>query len=199
MGILALMMILLALPGVVSAADVSVSGSVVDEDLSVTALAINPGSSNGHDVISANEPNTLRVWIKNNGGLDAGAFDVTMIIGAFTQTVNVAGRAAGENTSVDFTYAPTAIGAISIVTTADSGAVIAESNEANNALTTPSNVYYNGYKGKRYTAGNDFTTVNTYTGRDGVVYSTGNAPYLGYSPAWTSYSAASLQLRQVQT
>jgi PKD repeat protein len=66
--------------------------------------------------------------------------------------------------------------------------VIAESNEANNALTTPSTVYYNGYKGKRYTAGNDFTTVNTYTGRDGVVYSTGTAAYQGAN--WQSYSAS---------
>jgi PKD repeat protein len=181
-------MMLLVLPGAVSAADLSVSGNVVDEDLSVTALAINPGSSSGHDVISANEPNTLRATVANTGGLAAGAFDVTIVIGAFTQTVNVASLGAGATTTVDFTYTPTATGAISIVTTADSGSVIAESDEANNALTTPSTVYYNGYKGKRYTAGNDFTTVDTYTGRDGVVYSTGNAAY--QSANWMSYSAS---------
>jgi len=186
LGILALMM-LLVIPGAVSAANLQVSGSVVDEDLAVTALTINPGSASGHDVISANEANTLRATVKNNGGLAAGAFDVTMVIGSFTQTVNVAGLAAGATTTVDFTYTPTATGAISIVTTADSGSVIAESDETNNALTTPSAVYYNGYKGKRYTAGNDFTTVNTYTGRDGVVYSTGNAAY--QSANWMSYSA----------
>jgi PKD repeat protein len=181
-------MMLLVIPGAVLAADLSVSGSVVDEDLSVTALAINPGSSSGHDVISANEPNTLRATVANTGGLAAGAFDVTIVIGAFTQTVNVASLGAGATTTVDFTYSPTATGAISIVTTTDSGSVIAESDEANNALTTPSAVYYNGYKGKRYTAGNDFTTVNTYTGRDGVVYSTGNAAY--QSANWMSYSAS---------
>jgi len=187
-GILALMIVLLALPGAVMAADLSVSGSVIDEDLTVTALAINPGSASGHDVISANEANTLRATVKNNGGLAAGAFDVTIVIGAYTQTVNVASLGAGATTTVDFTYTPTTTGAISIVTTADSGSVIAESNEANNALTTPSAVYYNGYKGKRYTAGNDFTTVNTYTGRDGVVYSAGNAAYA--SAGWATYSAS---------
>ncbi|HOV67270.1 MAG TPA: DUF3344 domain-containing protein, partial [Methanoregulaceae archaeon] len=188
LGLTALLLTLLALPGAVSAADVSVSGSVVDEDLSVTALAINPGSASGHNVICANEPNTLRVYVKNTGGLAAGAFDVTMVIGSFTQTLNVASLGAGAETTLDFTYTPSAIGAISIVTTADPGNAITESDETNNALTTDSTVYYNGYKGKRFTAGNDFTTVNTYTGRDGVVYSTGNAAYQGAS--WTSYSAS---------
>jgi len=188
LGLTALLLTLLALPGAVSAADVSVSGSVVDEDLSVTALAINPGSASGHNVICANEPNTLRVTVKNTGGLAAGAFDVTMVIGSFTQTLNVASLGAGAETTLDFTYTPSAIGAISIVTTADPGNAITESDETNNALTTDSTVYYNGYKGKRFTAGNDFTTVNTYTGRDGVVYSTGNAAY--QTANWMSYSAS---------
>ena len=187
LGILALFL-LLVIPGAVSAADLTVSGSVVDEDLTVTGLTINPGSASGHDVISANEPNTLRAAVKNNGGLAAGAFDVSIVIGAYTQTVSVPGLGAGATTNVDFTYTPTTTGAISIVITADSGSAIAESDETNNALTTSSNVYYNGYKGKRYTAGNDFTTVNTYTGRIGVVYSTGNAAY--QSANWMSYSAS---------
>jgi PKD repeat protein len=111
-----------------------------------------------------------------------------MVIGTFSQTLNVASLGAGATTTLDFTYTPTTTGTISIVTTADSGSAIPESNEANNALTTPSAVYYNGYKGKRFTAGNDFTTVNTYTGRDGVVYSTGTAAY--QSANWMSYSAS---------
>ncbi|OPX69426.1 MAG: hypothetical protein A4E37_00417 [Methanoregulaceae archaeon PtaB.Bin056] len=193
LGILALMM-LLVIPGAVSAADLSVSGSVVDEDLTVTALAINPGSSSGHDVISANEPNTLRATVANTGGLAAGAFDVTMVIGAFTQTVRVTGGlAAGATTTVDFTgYAPTTIGDVTVVVTADSSSEIAESNEANNVLSQVKTVYYNGYKGKRFTAGNDFTTVDTYNGRVGIVYSTGNAAYKG-APAvntTSSYSAS---------
>ncbi|HVP25853.1 MAG TPA: CARDB domain-containing protein, partial [Methanomicrobiales archaeon] len=132
LGAIALAMVfLLLLPGAAMAADLSVSGNVIDEDLSVTVLAINPGSASGHDVISANEANTLRATVANTGGLAAGAFDVTMVIGTFSQTLHVASLGAGATTTLDFTYTPTATGAISIVTTADSGSVITESNEAN--------------------------------------------------------------------
>jgi PKD repeat protein len=188
LGIFALMM-LLVIPGAVSAADVQVSGSVVDEDLTVTALAINPGSSSGHDVICANEANTLRATVANLGGLDAGAFDVTIVIGAYTQAVRVTSLAAGATTTVDFTgFAPTIIGDMTVVVTADSSSEIEESDETNNVLSQIKTVFYNGYKGKRYTAGNDFTTVDTYMGRVGVVYSNGNAAYA--SAGWTSYSAS---------
>ncbi len=167
---------------------ITVTAAPTYADLGVTRLEINPGSASGHAVISANEVNTLRATVANTGTLGAGAFDVTTTIGSFTQTLNVASLAGGATTTVDFTYTPTATGTISIVTTVDSGSVIAESDEANNTLTTPQTVYYNGYKGKRYTAGGDFTTTATFTGHGDVVYSTGTAAYLGTN--WNSYSAS---------
>ena len=149
LGLTALLLTLLALPGAVSAADVSVSGSVVDEDLSVTALAINPGSGTGHTVICANEPNTLRVYVKNTGGLAAGAFDVTMVIGSFTQTLNVASLGAGASHLI---ASPSAIGG-SPSSPRRTRATRSRVDETNNPSTDSTRLQ----RWAAATAGNDFT------------------------------------------
>lgn len=180
MGILALMILLLALPGAVSAADVTVSGSIVKPDLVVTAISPNVGAG---AFMFANEPNVISVTVKNDGGLDAAVSTVSIVVGSNTYTAAVGSLAAGASETVMVTdpASYTVSTVVSYTATADSAGVIAESNEANNALTTPLSVFNNGYKGKRWTPtlGGDMETQATFDGRYGLVYSTGDSSYWG--------------------
>lgn len=184
LGIVALMM-LLVLPGAVSAADVSVSGSVVDEDLVVTAISPNVGAG---AFMFANEPNVISVTVTNNGGLDAEASTVSVVVGSNTYTAAVGALAAGASQTVTVTdpASYTAGTSVSYTATADSAGVIAESNEANNAMIQALTVLDNGYKGKQWTPtlGGDITTQATFDGRYDVKYSYGNSAYL--SAKWLS-------------
>jgi len=153
-------------------------------DLQVTTLAYNPGAG---AVLFANEPNIIRSTVKNNGTVAAGSFDVHLTIGAYTDTKNIPGLTAGANTTVDFTnYTPTATGNVTVTVTADN----------NNQKTETPSVYYNGYKGKRFTNGSDMNTQASFDGRYGIKYSAGNTVY--NSNLWTTksynWSAADLPL-----
>ena len=191
LGVIALIM-LLVLPGAVSAADLSVSGSVVDEDLIVTAINPNVGAG---AFMFANEPNVISVTVKNQGGLAAAASTVSVVVGSNTYTAAVGALAAGASQTVTVTdpASYTAGASVSYTATADSAGVIAESNEANNAMTSALTVLDNGYKGKRLspTLGGDITTQYSVEGRYDVKYSYGNSAYLSAkwltaTDTWTS-------------
>lgn len=188
LGIFALVM-LLVLPGAVSAADVQVSGSVVDEDLAVTAISPNEGAGG---YMFANEPNVISVTVMNNGGLDAAASTVEVVVGSATYTAAVGALATGasETVTVTDTVSHTySEGTVTVTANADSDDVIDESDETNNAMTSDLTIYYNGYKGKRYTDGSDIVTYETFSLRGDVLYSTGDSYYLSaYDyPTWTTY------------
>jgi PKD repeat protein len=187
-GLIALI-ILLALPGAVSAGDnVVVSGSVVDEDLTVTAISPNVGVG---AVMFANEPNIISVTVTNNGGLDAAASIVSVVVGSETYTAAVGALAAGASETVTVTDTVShdySTGPISVTATADSTGVVAESDETNNEMSSDLTLYYNGYKGKRWTDGNDMTTQATFDGRYDVIYSAGNTAYNGAGWIEKNYS-----------
>ncbi|MBN1193799.1 MAG: DUF3344 domain-containing protein [Methanomicrobiaceae archaeon] len=186
LGIIALIL-LLVVPGAVSAADVTVSGSVVDEDLTVTAINPNVGAG---AAMFANEPNVISVIVTNNGGLEAAASTVSVVIGSETCTAAVGALAAGASETVTVTDTVShayATGPITVIATADSDGVIAESDETNNAMTADLILYYNGYKGKRWTDGDDLVTQELFDGRYDVVYSAGTTAYNGAGWTETAY------------
>jgi hypothetical protein len=121
--------------------------------------------------------------------MSAGAFNVTLEIDSYTETKSVASLAAGANINVTFTgYASTTPGSKTVNVTADRENAVAESNEANNLLSTSGQVYNNGYKGKRWTGGADIATVEIYSIKGNVNYSTGNSAYT--SANWKNISAS---------
>ena len=155
-------------------------------DLIPTAVWDNPGKGG---FLFANETNDITVRINNTGSGDAGAFNVTLEIDSYTEKKTVSSLAAGANINVTFTgYAPTTPGSKPVNVTADRENAVAESNEANNLLSTSRQVYNNGYKGKRWTGGADIATVETYSIKGNVSYSTGNSAYTGAS--WKNISAS---------
>ncbi len=146
-------------------------------DLEITAITPNAKE------IFANEPNTIEATVMNNGTAASGAFEVLFSINGNVQNVSVADLAAGNTTTVSVVD-PTirALGdAVTIVVTTDA-------SPANN-LTLTKSVVYNGYKGKRYTGGDDLLELTNLTVSGGLAYSTGDSAYLGGSSGWTSYTA----------
>ena len=155
-------------------------------DLIVTAITPNCG------YLFANESNEICAEIKNNGSADAGAFNVSFDIDGFSDEVRVGGLAAGEDTEVCITD-PTERNAgesVTITVTADCGTEIEESDDANNVRSEGETVVNNGYKGKRYTGGEDISTWRTYEVNGSVLYSVGDSYYLSAwsHPHWTTYS-----------
>jgi PKD repeat protein len=155
-------------------------------DLEVTAISSNNGE------IFAHEPNYINATIENSGADAAGTFSVLFECGDSEQTVSVPGLAAGASTmlSITDTTERTAEDLVSITVTADSGGVIAETSEGNNELPFEMTVKNNGYKGKRYTDGDDIATRDVITLHGGVLYSAGNSVYKSGSGGWTDYSAS---------
>lgn len=146
-------------------------------DIEITAITPNAKE------IFANEPNTIEATVKNNGTAASGAFQVLFSINGAVQNVSVADLAAGNTTTVSVVD-PTirALGdPVTIVVTTDA------SPESN--LTLTKSVVYNGYKGKRYTGGEDLLELTNLTVTGGLVYSTGDSAYLGGSSGWTTYTA----------
>jgi hypothetical protein len=155
-------------------------------DLIPTAVWDNQGKGG---YLFANETNDITARINNTGSRDAGSFDVTLEIDSYTEKITVASLAAGASTNVTFTgYAPTTNGTRTVNVTADKADVVTESDEANNLLSTSRKVYNNGYKGKRWTGGEDIVTVETYDIKGNVNYSTGTSNYTGAN--WNSISAS---------
>ena len=155
-------------------------------DLTITTVWDNPGQGG---FLFANEPNNIIVRIDNLGTAVANNFDVALNIDGYIQTKNVVSLNAGANTNVTFTgYWPTTIGAKTTSITVDSGTTVSESDETNNTNSVSRTVYYNGYKGKRWTGGSDIATVETYDITGNVKYSTGNSAYT--SSNWNTITAS---------
>jgi hypothetical protein len=155
-------------------------------DLIVTAITPNCG------YLFGNESNEISATIKNNGSADAGEFNVCFVVGSFIEQVRVLdGLAAGNSTTVsvnDSTIRNAGV-AVNITVTADCDGELAEENETNNTTIQPETVMNNGYKGQRYTGGEDITTWNSFELQGDLLYSVGDSYYLSaYShPDWTQY------------
>ena len=135
----------------------------------------------------ANESNNISATVKNNGTEDAGAFNVSIVADGFSEKVSVSGLAAGVATTVYAidTTNRNAGATVTITVTADCDGVITESNETNNTTSIVDiEVYNNGYKGKRYTGGEDITTWKTFELNGSVLYSLGDSYYLGGYSGW---------------
>jgi hypothetical protein len=137
--------------------------------------------------------NTYTAKVTNIGEADAGAFAVGFNVSGTTGSVPVDNLAAGANTTLTWTdEAVRTVGdAVTITATADVENSVSESNEENNLKTIEKTVVANGYRGKRWTGGDDLNTSQTYDVRGDLVWSTGDSAYLSASksPHWTTYTA----------
>ncbi len=151
-------------------------------DLTVSTLTPNNGE------VFSNSDNTYTAKITNIGTGDAGAFAVGFNVSGVTGTVAVAGLAAGANTTVTWTdeTVRTAGENVTVTATADPENTIAEADEENNRKTLDKTVVNNGYRGKRWTAGEDIMTVKTYDVRGDLAYSSGTSTYLSAGTGWTN-------------
>ena len=158
-------------------------------DLVVSVIEPNCGGN-----LFGNESNELCAEIENIDGVDATAFNVSFGVDGFSEEVRISGLSARANTTVCVTD-PTlrnAGDAVTMTVTADCNAKVVESNETNNASTLSTTVVNNGYKGKRYTGGEDLETIQTHTLNGNLLYSLGDSYYLSaYTyPDWTTYNAS---------
>jgi PGF-pre-PGF domain-containing protein len=153
-------------------------------DLAVSTLASNNG-----EVFSAAE-NIYTAKITNIGTADAGAFAVEFNASSATGTVAVDGLAAGANTTVTWTDETirNAGDAVTITAVADPDGLIGESNEENNLLSIEKTVVHNGYRGKRWTGGEDIATAKTYDVRGDLLWSAGDGAYLSAGTNWADYT-----------
>ena len=153
-------------------------------DLVVSTLASNNG-----EVFSAAE-NIYTAKITNIGTADAGAFAVEFNASSATGTVAVDGLAAGANTTVTWTDETirNAGDAVTITAVADPDGLIGESNEENNLLSIERTVVHNGYRGKRWTDGEDIATAKTYDVRGDLLWSAGDGAYLSAGTNWADYT-----------
>ena len=156
-------------------------------DLIVTAITPNCG------YLFANESNEICTVIKNNGTADAGAFNVSFDIDGFGGEVRViSGLAMGASEEVTVTDPAerNAGDSVTITVTADCNGEVNELDETNNESSIIETVVNNGYKGKRYTGGENITTLQTHTLNGSVLYSVGDSYYLsGATTSWTQYIA----------
>ncbi|MCW3134362.1 MAG: DUF3344 domain-containing protein [Methanophagales archaeon] len=161
-------------------------GIVERPDLNVTEIELNCGG-----YLFGNESNKICAKIENNGSGDAGAFNVSFVIDGFSKEARIDGLAAGENTTVCIydTMSRNAGDSVNVTVTADCNGEVIESDETNNESTMVTMVVNNGYKGKRYTGGDDITTWKAFELHGNLLYSLGDSYYLSsYSyPDWTSY------------
>jgi hypothetical protein len=146
---------------------------------------------NGDCMMPANA--FLVVALENIGGGDASAFNVSFVIDGFSTEVRISGLAAGANTTVciNDTTIRNAGESVTVTVTADCNGEIGESDELNNESTLDKTVVNNGYKGKRYTGGEDINTWKTFELNGNLIYSLGDSYYLSSSsnPDWTEYNA----------
>ena len=160
-----------------------------ESDLTVESITPNCGG-----YLFGNESNNISAVVKNNGSTNAGASNASFVLSdGHSEIVSVSALDAGASTTVIITD-PTirnAGDAVTITVTADCNSEVGEFNETNNASTLDTTVVNNGYKGKRYTGGEDIATLATYDLNGNLVYSVGDSYYLSsYSyPDWTTYNA----------
>jgi hypothetical protein len=155
-------------------------------DLNVTEITPNCG------YLFAKESNEICAKVENIGGGNAGAFNVSFVIDGFSTEVRITGLAAGANTTVciNDTTIRNAGESMTITVTADCNGEVSESDELNNESTLDTTVVNNGYKGKRYTGGDDINTWKTFELNGNLIYSLGDSYYLSSSsnPDWTEYN-----------
>ncbi|WP_220681295.1 DUF3344 domain-containing protein [Methanofollis formosanus] len=154
-------------------------------DLEVAAVKPNAGQ------IFANEPNTITATVKNNGTADLGTFVVRFDINGEVQDVTVPFLAAGE--TLDLSVTDETIRAldneVTVKVSVDATGEVDETDETDNMLTIEKTVVYNGYKGKRYTDGDDLTTMGEVTVTGDLLYSTGDSVYKKGKGGGTEYTA----------
>lgn len=155
-------------------------------DLTVTGIALNSGE------IFAHEPNLITATVLNNGTGPSGPFSVTCNVNGNTYTTEIpSGLPAGNATPVAFTD-PVDYPAGTLVTvnvTVDADNIQAETDETDNSLESVTTVVYNGYKGKRYTDGDDILPRKEITLNGDLCYSTGNSSYVMGTALWTTIPA----------
>lgn len=154
----------------------------------VPDLVVSTLSPNNGEVFSASG-NTYTATITNIGTADAGAFSVEFNVSGTTGTVAVAdGLAAGANTTVTWTdeTVRTAGDPATVTAIADPDGLIAESNEENNLLAVEKTVVHNGYRGMRWTDGEDIKTAATYDVHGDLLWSAGDSSYLSAGTGWTN-------------
>ena len=144
-------------------------------DLVITQVTTNA------DELFAHESNTINATVSNDGTADAGVFTVRINASGAVYNVSIPGLDHGEQQQVQVTDTTlrTMGDSVTITATADPGNAITESDETNNALTITKTVVNNGYKGKRWTDGDDLHTVLVFDGPYEVVYSAGDSAYRG--------------------
>ena len=146
------------------------------------------------DYLFGNESNEICAKITNLGAA-ANASNASFVLSdGYSEVVGVPALAAGANTTVCIND-PTIRSAgatVNINVTADCKGEIVESNETNNVTAQPETVVNNGYKGKRYTGGEDINTWKTFDLQGNLLYSVGDSYYLSsYSnPQWTTYNTS---------
>ncbi len=171
------------------------SASEEQPDLIVTEIKPNVGAG---AYLFANEPNVITINVRNEGIGSAGASTLSVDVGGTVYTTTIIALEAGENSTVTVTDTVSRTGGdtVMVTATADSAGIITESDETNNVLTPAAlTVYNNGYKGKRWTGGDDITTqAGPFNGHYGLVYSVGNATYgsAGWTERTTGWTASDL-------
>jgi PKD repeat protein/methionine-rich copper-binding protein CopC len=159
-------------------------------DLVVTGITPNSGAGN---TLFSNGNNTISVTVENQGTSPAPASTLKVTIDGEEYTVNVPALGVGESTTVTVTDTTSrSVGdSVPVNTDTDPNNSIPETNDSNNTLTTTLPVYNNGYRGKRYTNGNDINTTTVWSGNYNVIYSNGSAAYRsGSGSNWdTPYTA----------
>ncbi len=153
--------------------------------------SVTPNANGLANYYLANESNDINATIKNNGTVNAGAFNVSFVVDSFSGQVRVTGGLiAGASTTVTVTD-PTIRNngtSVTIDVFADSNTEVSESNETNNNKSLTKTVYNNGWKGKRYTGGSDISSWKTFDLKGDLVYSVGDSHYVSGStyPLWTN-------------
>ncbi len=143
----------------------------------ITSVVYNPDANAGHHELFACEPNTIQVNVSNIFTFPAENLDVILSIGTYDRSIPVPKDTPFGYAHVNFTeYTPDATGDVEVVVTLRNSTEIQEYKET-------ATIYYNGYKGKRWTGGDDLLTSVTQAGHINAVYSTGDAAYAGNG--WT--------------
>ncbi|MCD4767176.1 MAG: DUF3344 domain-containing protein [Methanosarcinales archaeon] len=154
------------------------TASAVQPTSDLTPTDINPPPS-----ILVDMPNAIDATINNTGIKDAASFNVTLAVnGMIVDTQSVSNLAADGNTTVSFTWTPSAAGDHLLTVTADPEDVIDESNKTNNNISLEVTAYTSGYMGSSLT-----TYVHDVV-RGDLIYTIGNSTYRGSMPSGETYA-----------
>ncbi|PXF51105.1 MAG: hypothetical protein C4B55_01430 [Candidatus Methanophagaceae archaeon] len=160
-------------------------------DLTVT---VSDGSLNC-GFLFGNESNEVCVTVENIGTDRTDAFNLSFDMNGFSTEERVAGGlVAGGNATTVCVADPTLRSAgdsVTVRVVADCNGEITESNETNNAASLTTTVVNNGYKGKRYTGGEDIASWKKFELKGNLLYSVGDSFYLSSSTQkhWATYTA----------